>query len=152
MHEDGSPSWVRTAGKDDFAYVSANPGWVGIGSRVILSKNEWKEAGLCNGIQGKVVRIVYHPVEGNKPGALPVLLVQWGEGYIGPSFLPWLDRVTPVTKIRDPHKKNKGVTRTGLPIALAFGISVGKTQGMTSVEGLTVSFGRSAGRYKGCSE
>jgi hypothetical protein len=119
---------------------------------VILSKNEWKEAGLCNGIQGKVVRIVYHPVEGNKPGALPVLLVQWGEGYIGPSFLPWLDRVTPVTKIRDPHKKNKGVTRTGLPIALAFGISVGKTQGMTSVEGLTVSFGRSAGRYKGCSE
>ena len=78
--------------------------------------------------------------------------MQWGEGYIGPSFLPWLDRVTPVTKIRDPHKKNKGVTRTGLPIALAFGISVGKTQGMTSVEGLTVSFGRSAGRYKGCSE
>ena len=81
-----------------------------------LSKNQWRAAGLCNGIQGKVVRIVYHPSDGEKRGALPVLLVQWDKDYIGPSFLTGLERVTPVTPIRDPHICFKGVTRTDLPI------------------------------------
>jgi len=146
-HEGSAPSMCN----DDFPGVLGNPGWFGVGSRVLCTKNEWKDASLCNGTQGTVLHLVFDPLEGDKPGALPTLIVQWDKEYIGPSFLKDSERVTPLVPRSIPHKTAQGVFRYGIPVRLAHGVSIGKVQGMTSEAGLSCYFGRDNSRFV-CSE
>ena len=68
------------------------------GAKVMLTRNLWTEAGLCNGSIGIVLHIIYK--DDDKPPALPIaVIVQFEEGYIGPSFCNDLTNCVPVPPV-----------------------------------------------------
>ena len=108
-------------------------------ARVMLTTNLWVAAGLVNGCIGTVVDIVY---SGDKrPPALPDFVVchfpeYRGPAYAGPSTVP----IAPVqrTWLHD----NKTYTRVNLPLALAWALTIHKSQGLT-LEKAVVDIGHS---------
>ena len=55
------------------------------GANILLTKNVWQTAGLCNGATGKIIDIVYH--DDSPPPRLPACtIVDLGVDYTGPPF------------------------------------------------------------------
>ena len=97
-------------------------------ARVMLTNNLWVDAGLVNGCVGHVVDIVY---SGDKrPPALPDFVVcrfpQYrGPAYSGPNTVP----IKPVQ--RTWKHDSQMLSRIQLPLALAWAITIHKSQGLT---------------------
>ena len=100
-----------------------------VGAEVMLTYNLWTEAGLVNGACGKVVSIL-KPEDG---GDARIIMVDI-PGYRGPALSPGQPRVLPITQIRTPNFK-------GMPLTLAWAITIHKAQGMT-MDRVTIDLGQ----------
>ena len=101
------------------------------GAKVMLTRNLWTEAGLCNGAIGIVKDIVYKT--GCSPPALLVaVIVQFDDNYIGPSISEDLPRCVPIIPVTS-NSDTLGVAyeRQQLPLRLAWSITIHKSQGLT---------------------
>ena len=101
------------------------------GARVMLTMNIWTNVGLCNGALGTVKDFVY--AEGQVPPMLPIsVLVQFDEGYGGPSLCTSIPRCVPVSPITVTSESLAGkCERQQLPLKLAWAITIHKSQGLT---------------------
>ena len=141
-------SRYATAKVENFEGVEANPGRIGVGSRIMLTSNQcgWADANLANGTMGVVKEIIFHP---HKNSELPHLLyVQWDDTYKGPGIdylCPktgvYLPRVTNLSPVKKVHILRKGVEREGYCIKLCWAIGVGKCQGLT-IGAVVIHMGR----------
>ena len=97
------------------------------GVNVMLTRNLWTEAGLCNGAIGIVKDIVY------KTGsALPVaVIVQFDDNYIGPSITEDLPRCVPIILSSNSDTLGAAYERQQLQLKRAWSITVHKLQGLT---------------------
>ena len=100
-----------------------------IGAPVMLRTNAWTEAGLVNGALGTVRAIVYKPDA--RPPDLPTAVIVEFPHYIGPGWngLAHHVAISPYTATSETTSGAR--TRKQLPLILAFGITIHKSQGMT---------------------
>ena len=115
---------------DDDSTTDDGPQLYAIGAEVMLTANLWTEAGLVNGSCG-VVDDILKPDDDR---TARVVMVNF-PGYRGPSLSPSRPNVIPITQIR-------ATNRNGLPLTLAWAITIHKSQGMT-LDRVTVDLGRS---------
>ena len=104
---------------------------ISIGARVMLTSNLWTDAGLVNGALGFVEKIVYNP--GCSPPEPPTYVLVRFDNYIG---IPW-DEVSRQTVPIIPIQR--GTTKQ-LPLKLAWGLTIHKSQGLT-LEKATINIG-----------
>jgi ATP-dependent DNA helicase PIF1 len=100
-----------------------------IGAEVMLTVNLWTETGLVNGACG-VVESILTPTEQDSKSR--VLMVNF-PSYRGPSLSTTAPTVVPITHIRTPRF-------TGIPLTLAWAVTIHKAQGLT-MERVTVDLG-----------
>ena len=99
------------------------------GCTVLLKRNLWDNAGLCNGSKGTVKNIIYE--ENQKPPELPLCVIVSFEKYKGPWFMG-LERCFPIIPESSQwYEGTKLVTRTMLPLILGYAVSIHNSQGMT---------------------
>ena len=101
-----------------------------VGGKVVLKSKLWQDAGLVNGAQGVVKRILYKP--GNAPPQLPDCVLVHFEHYEGPPLIesePKLIPITPVTTTWT-HYKNE-CSRTQIPCVPGDATTIHVTQGDT---------------------
>ncbi len=67
-------------------------------ARVMLTRNLWTEAGLCNGTMGTVKHILYNKSQ-NPPDLPVIVVVQFDENYIGPSICEDTPRSVPIPPV-----------------------------------------------------
>ena len=96
------------------------------GVKVMLLRNYWTSKGLTNGSTGKVVEVI-----SSSNGSMPLCVLVEFSGYTGPAFDADRPRVVPIT----PHTQRFGdgdaLTRTQIPLALAYAFTIHKAQGAT---------------------
>ena len=107
------------------------------GQKVLLTRNQWSEAGLVNGSLGFIEYIVYF--EGNDPpqncqtadARMPDLLLVRFPNYTGPSFLQNREHIVPITPIEAVwmNKKREILTRRQFPLIYGDALTVHKAQG-----------------------
>ena len=101
------------------------------GAKVMLTKNLWTDAGLCNGSMGTVKDIIYK--DGDSPPALQLqIVVQSDNNYIGPSCCDDTSNcvpIPPVTSISD--SLGSSYERQQYPLRLSWSITIDKSQGLT---------------------
>ena len=107
---------------------SDGPQMYAVGAEVMLMVNLWTEAGLVNGACGKVVGIL-KPEDGRDAR---IIMVEF-PGYHGPALSPGQPFVVPITQIRTGKS-------SGIPLTLAWAITIHKAQGMT-IERVTIDLG-----------
>jgi ATP-dependent DNA helicase PIF1 len=90
-----------------------------VGAEVMLTYNMWIEAGLVNRACGKVVSIL-KPMDG---GDACIVMVDI-PGYCGPALSQEQPCMLPITQIWTPNFN-------GMPLTLAWAITIHKAQGMT---------------------
>ena len=95
-----------------------------------LTFNVEQKAGLCNGTRGIVYDIMFRPTS-----PVPIVLVQITQKYIGPSFIEGIPAIVPIVpKLHSwlrAECSNLRTTRLGLPLRLAFAMTIHKVQGLT---------------------
>ena len=99
------------------------------GAKIMLTQNVWTEKGLTNGCTGVLKHIIFKNKIG--PPNLPeALIIEMDPGYTGPHLLglPRHIVINPVMSWKDTTKGT--IERTQFPIALAFAVTVHKTQGL----------------------
>ena len=90
----------------------------------------WRETGLTNGSQGSVIAIIYRP--GLAPPNIPDFVLVQFDQYVGPSFLPNIERVVPIFPVRNSwFEKKKEKFRLQLPLIPGYAISIHNSQGMS---------------------
>jgi ATP-dependent DNA helicase PIF1 len=105
------------------------------GAKVMLNRNLWTSKGLVNGAQG-VVKKIWFDQGSNARSHLPAVVFIKFDGYSGPETPAWegIDPswvpIVPATA-RWETKAGKALTRTQLPLMLAWGITIHKIQGLT---------------------
>ena len=101
------------------------------GAKVMLTRNLWTDAGLCNGAIGVVKDIVYN--NACSPPVLPVaVVVQLDESYIGPSIFTDSPRCVPIVPVTSNSDiLGSSYERQQLPLKLAWSITIHKSQGLT---------------------
>ena len=115
------------------------------GANILLTKNVWQTAGLCNGATGKIIDIVYHD-DSPPPGLPACTIMDFGVDYTGPPFFPkenlnstercrkrgWIP-IFPERSEWQTVKKDEIVThsRTMLPLRLCYAWTIRKAQGQT---------------------
>ena len=98
------------------------------GARVMLTANLWVDAGLVNGCVGQLVDIVYSGEK--RPPALPDFVVCHFPQYRGPPFAG--ANTVPIVPVqRTWRNENETYARINLPLALAWAITIHKSQGLT---------------------
>ncbi|GMF28892.1 unnamed protein product [Phytophthora fragariaefolia] len=100
-----------------------------VGAPVTLTYNVEQSAGLCNGTNGVVYDFMFA-----SDSELPIVLVQITDTYLGPSFLDDVPNILPVPpKEISWGKRNSDfrVIRRGIPLRLAYAMTVHKVQGLT---------------------
>ena len=100
-----------------------------VGAEVMLTVNLWTEAGLVNGACG-VIDAILKPEHHSKTC---VLMVNFPK-YRGPLLSTDAPTVVPITHIRTPRF-------TGVPLTLAWAITIHKAQGMT-MDRVTIDLGQ----------
>jgi ATP-dependent DNA helicase PIF1 len=100
-----------------------------VGAEVMLTVNLWTEAGLVNGACGVIEAILKPTEEQNKTR---ILMVNF-PSYRGPPLSTVTPTVVPITHIRTPRF-------TGIPLTLAWAVTIHKAQGLT-MERVTVDLG-----------
>lgn len=109
------------------------------GARVMLTRNVWVEAGLCNGTMGFVKHVIYKASE--KPPALPIALVVFFEDYCGPDFDCRFKQCIPIVPVvSELIVDSTTLERVQVPLKLSWAISIHKSQGLT-LEKATVDIG-----------
>ena len=104
--------------------------FLSVGSRVMLSRNLWSEAGLVNGAMGTIYKILYKP--GSKPSDLPVAVLVKFDKFLGKSFIKEHENIVPIVPEQiEWFDDGKSKTRTQLPMNLSFAITIHKSQGKT---------------------
>lgn len=105
-----------------------NPQLYAVGAEVMLTANLWTEVGLVNGACGTVVAIL-KPEDNRK---LYVLMVDI-PSYHGPALSPSHPTIVPITHMST-------LNFSGIPLTLAWAITIHKSQGMT-LERVTIDLG-----------
>jgi ATP-dependent exoDNAse (exonuclease V) alpha subunit len=97
----------------------------------MITINLWQQAGIFNGLTGIIYDIIYSP--GTKPPQLPLaVIVQVDERYKGPSLLPNVQRLVPLTPLQLGFEfRSKQRWRKQLTLMLAWARTIHKSQGMT---------------------
>ena len=101
------------------------------GSRVKLTENIFKKAGLTNGSVGTVVAIIYE--EGSKPQDLPSMVIVHFPDYIGKISYKGMDGCWPIIPIeRDWYNdRGKKCWRRSLPLEEAYSNTIHSCQGQS---------------------
>ena len=109
-----------------------------VGAFVMLRTNLWVNQKLVNGTIGTVVAILY-PENSSGPPNLPAGVVIHVPLYNGPGYDGKARHilVTPM-EIAHMYQGRMRLTRTQLPLTLAWGITIHKSQGMTIGDGRTI--------------
>ena len=108
------------------------------GALILLTKNIWQSAGICNGATGKIIDIIY--AEDTPPPGLPeCIIVDFEDSYSGPSFFPDFDDrrgwvpIFPQTSewstVKDGETANH--SRTMFALRLCYAWTIWKVQGQT---------------------
>ena len=98
----------------------------------MLRSNLWTTRGLTNGATGRVVDVLAEKEEGQLPHVYAVL-VEF-DAYTGPAFDPNRPRMVPVPLTTTHFGKNggkKAMSRTQIPLSLAYAMTIHKSQGQT---------------------
>ena len=99
--------------------------------RIMITRNLWTDAGLVNGAQGTIHKIVFKP--GNDPfKGLPDVIYVNVPQYIGPPLLEDHPKVVPITPQTSTWMDKKTFcSRHQYPLVPAYAITIHKSQGMT---------------------
>ena len=102
-----------------------------IGVPVMLTFNAEQSAGLCNGTRGIVYDIMVRP-----SSKIPIVLVQIKQKYVGPSFVEGVPAVVPIAPKQiswttSEEASQYRTSRYGLPLRLAYAMTIHKVQGLT---------------------
>lgn len=97
-------------------------------ARVMLTRNLWTKAGLCNGAMGTVRHIILP--ENHTRSMLPIaIIVQFDDDdYIGPSFCKDLPNCVPIYPVTS--FSTNGLERQQFPLKHAWSITIHKSQGL----------------------
>lgn len=108
------------------------------GAKVMISRNLWQQQGLVNATTGYVEDIVWTP--GSSRSDLPLAAMVSCPTYTGPTLWRTDPRpgypdgipIVPVAPMKSTFKyQGKHVSRTQLPLRLAWAVTVHKSQGLT---------------------
>ena len=110
------------------------------GARVMLTRNLWSDAGLCNGSLSVVKDIVFQYDQ--SPPSLPIAVIVKFDKYTGPSFCNDDEKCVPIIPIAS-NSLDSGVSseRIQVPLKLAWSITIHKSQGLT-LEKVFVDIGK----------
>src|ERR1700683_4377032 len=114
------------------------------GAKVMLTRNLWTSKGLVNGAQGVVKKIWFYQGS-NACSHLPAVVFVQFDGYSGPETPAW-EGISPSwvpivpAVARWETKTGKQLTHTQLPLMMAWGITIHKSQGLT-LEKVVVELG-----------
>lgn len=100
-----------------------------VGAPVTLTFNMAQMAGLCNGTNGIVYDFMFVSSD-----ELPIVLVQITDAYLGPSLLDDVPNIVPIAPKDISWGKTSSdlrVVRRGIPLRLAYAMTVHKVQGLT---------------------
>jgi hypothetical protein len=130
-HSGGSPA--RAASSDNSMELETRC-FLAEGAKVYLTANAGTEVGLCNGTTGVVITLVYE--DNDLPPKLPkYVLVDFGTSYRGEPFFPAVPERrgwVPVYPITARSDENSALTRTMIPLKLAYACTVWKAHGQTN--------------------
>lgn len=98
----------------------------------MLTTNLWTQAGLVNGSLGQITSIIYDT--NSNPPNLPKYDVVNFKNYIGPAWDTHNPNNVPITPITQGNS-------TQLPLAMAWAITIHKSQGLT-LENATIDIGK----------
>ena len=110
----------------------------------MLPRNLWTSKGLVNGAQG-VVKKIWFDQGSNARSHLPAVVFVQFEGYSGPETPAW-EGISPSCVPILPAvgqwetKTGQALTHTQLPLMMAWGITIHKSQGLT-LEKVVVELG-----------
>ena len=122
------------------------------GAFVLLTKNVWQSAGLCNGATGKVVDLIFS--ERRPPPGLPeCVVIDFGENYTGPPLFGDQETIrrgwVPIYPEYSEWYTSSCTSETGtesnsqkmLPLRLCYAWTVWKAQGQTISTKVVASLG-----------
>ena len=110
-------------GLEPTLYVAKN-------ARVMLTRNLWTEAGLCNGTMDTIKDIIFP--ENYGPTMLPIaIIVQFDNDYIGPTFCHNIPNCVPIYPVSNCSTQDASCERIQFPLKLAWSITIHKSQGLT---------------------
>ena len=134
-----SPKVASKLSSEEFGGLE-NRIYLAKGARVMLTRNLWSDAGLCNGSLGIVKDIIFQ--NDQSPPSLPMAVIVKFDKYIGPSFCEDVEKCVPIIPITS-NSLESGVSneRTQIPLKLAWSITIHKSQGLT-LEKVFVDIGK----------
>lgn len=118
---------LSTTATDDSAMGLSSVLKLSVGCRVMLRSNLWVDGGLVNGSLGTITAIIYS--QNNGPPLLPDYILVEFDNYGGPYFRNTSFPVIPIQ--RSWSQQGVTCTRTQFPLALAYAVTIHKSQGLT---------------------